>query len=336
MLTVSVNELPAWIELAARSKNNVLVVGNPGVGKSQVIGGMASDDCKVTMMTGSSTIEEYVNGIPTPDEKDGIRVLKYIAPEWLADMIMWSKKREVDGKPKGRQVLFLDEFNTADPQVLKTFLTILTERKIPTLNVELPEETVIVAAMNPQEQNDGEPLIRPMASRFMTLKIEATLDTYRAFLLGKDGSISGKLPVSNDEAKPIDDKIKATFLSNITPKEWQRYKDSDYHEICPRSMSNFYRALEWVKDAESLCPNISQAFLGLRMSYPQTVTNKTDIGQGKKLKIAYLNREQLEKLSDTELKAYYNDITRPNVTGQEAIRSRAMCNNVMRERGIKL
>lgn len=336
MLTVSVNELPAWIELAARSKNNVLVVGNPGVGKSQVIGGMADEDCKVTMMTGSSTIEEYVNGIPTPDERDGVRVLKYIAPEWLADMIMWSKKREVDGKPKGRQVLFLDEFNTADPQVLKTFLTILTERKIPTLNVELPEETVIVAAMNPQEQNDGEPLIRPMASRFMTFKVDATIDSYRAFLLGKEATISGKLPVTNDKQNIIDEKIKAVFLSNLTAEEWQHFEDGKYHEICPRSMSNFFRALEWAKDVESLCPNISQAFLGLRMSYPQMVTNKTDIGQGKKLQIAYLNREQLERLSDIELKAYYNDITRPNVTGAEAIRSRAMCNNVMRERGIKL
>lgn len=335
MLTVAVSELPTWIELAARSKNNVLIVGDPGVGKSQVIGGMASDDCKVTMMTGSSTIEEYVNGIPTPDEKDGVRVLKYVAPEWLADMIMWSRKRKVDGKPIGRQVLFLDEFNTADPQVLKTFLTILTERRIPTLGIELPEETVIVAAMNPQDQNEGEPLIRPMASRFMTLRISSTIDTYKAFLNGEDYAVSGKLPQCHDDEHPIESATQVAYVDMLSGKEWQNFDEKNGHEINPRSLSNFFRALGWVKDPVSFSPNLSQAFLGVRLSFPKVASSQLiSATNGNSGAVPYLSREQIDALTDDELQSYFRDISRPNITGADAIRSRSSARNALRSRGL--
>lgn len=336
MLTVAVSELPSWIELARKSKNNVLIVGDPGVGKSQVIGGMADENTKVTMMTGSSTIEEYVNGIPTPDEKDGIRVLKYVAPEWLADMVLWSRQRKADGKDAGRQVLFLDEFNTADPQVLKTFLTILTERRIPTLGIELPEETVIVAAMNPQDQNEGEPLIRPMASRFMTLRVSSTIDTYKAYLKGEEASISGKLPTCHDKEHPLDVATKLSYSDNISKKEWQNFNEDEGHEINPRSLSNFFRALEWVKDPVAFSPNLSQAFLGVRMSFPSTsqVSTNASSKNGKAGSIPYLSKDQLTRLTDDELQSYFRDVSKSNVTGAEAIRSRAACRIVMRERGL--
>lgn len=335
MLTVAVSELPSWIELAARSKNNVLIVGDPGVGKSQVIGGMENENTKVTMMTGSSTIEEYVNGIPTPDKiqltKDThLSVLKYVYPNWLAEMILWEKDH-----PDGRQVLFLDEFNTADPQVLKTFLTILTERRIPTLGVSLPEQTVIVAAMNPQDQNEGEPLIRPMASRFMTLQISSTIDTYKAYLAGQESAISGKLPELRDVAEPLDVATKEGFVDGISRNEWQAYNEKEGHEINPRSFSNFFRALEWCKDKVGFAPNLSQAFLGVRLPFPDlTHSTGSSSKTSSKDKAAYLSREQLNGLSDDELQGYFRDISKPNITGAEAIRSRSACKNVMRERGL--
>lgn len=333
MLSVSVGELPSWIELAARSKNNVLIVGDPGVGKSQVIGGMENENCKVTMMTGSSTIEEYVNGIPTPDEmkfteKDKIRVLKYIAPQWLADMLKWQQEH-----PDGRQVLFLDEFNTADPQVLKTFLTILTERRIPTLGISLPESTVIVAAMNPQDQNEGEPLIRPMASRFMTLKISSTMDTYKAFLKGETPTVSGDLPECEDQPRALDDATKVAFVDEVATKEWQSFDEANGHEINPRSFSNFFRALEWVKNRNKFSPNLSQAFLGIRLTFPALKAGSTTSGSPASA-VPYLDRAQLEALTDDELEAYFRDISKPSITGQAAIRSRAACRNVMRDRGL--
>lgn len=335
MLTVAVSELPAWIELAARSKNNVLIVGDPGVGKSQVIGGMAGENCKVTMMTGSSTIEEYVNGIPTPQSTtmpDGkeLPTLKYVAPQWLAEMIVW----QID-HPTGRQVLFLDEFNTADPQVLKTFLTILTERRIPTIGLELPENTVIVAAMNPQDQNEGEPLIRPMASRFMTLQITSTLDTYKAYLKGQDTCLSGKLPTILEQPSTLDPAAKVAFVNSISTKEWGNYDEKSGHEINPRSMSNFFRALEYVKDQPAMSPNLSRAFLGVGLTFPdlshaveQKVQPKTKNG------VPYLTKEQIVDLTDSELQSYYQDISKPNITGAEAIKSRAIARNALRARGL--
>lgn len=43
MLKVSINAVPSFIELARKSKANILLVGNPGVGKSSVINGMADE-----------------------------------------------------------------------------------------------------------------------------------------------------------------------------------------------------------------------------------------------------------------------------------------------------
>ena len=173
MLEVKINAVPSFVKLAAKSKNNLLIVGDPGIGKSSVILGMQDAETKVTMLTGSSTYEETVNGIPYRDGE----LQKYTKPEWFADMQAWAKEH-----PKGMNILFVDEFNTADDQVLKTFLSILTEHKVPTQKDALPENTVIVAAMNPADQNNGAEFIRPLASRFITLRIKAGLKEYRDYV----------------------------------------------------------------------------------------------------------------------------------------------------------
>ena len=331
MLTVTVNELPSWIKLAAKSKNNILVVGDPGVGKSQVIGSLENENCKVTMMTGSSTIEEYVNGIPTPDSMkfgdQDIRVLKYVAPQWFADMMAWQSEH-----PDGKQILFLDEFNTADPQVLKTFLTILTERKIPTLGMSLPDSCVIVAAMNPQDQNEGEPLIRPMASRFMTLKIAAGMDVYRGFLKGNTPTVSGVLPKALDQPAELDVDTKLGFIDQISDSVWQKFDEKNGHEINPRSMSNFIRALEWCENPKMFVSNLAQAFLGITLRWPTPTASKGN--KGFKPDSTYLTREQLDKLSDIELKQYMHNIEKPNIKGPDALRSRSACRLVCKSRGI--
>ena len=101
-------------------------MGNPGTGKSTIIKSMENEGYKVTMLTGSSTYEETVNGIPYRDSanksKTGNDMSVYNVPSWLEDICNY----------KGKQILMIDEFNTADSQVIKTFLSVLTERKVPT------------------------------------------------------------------------------------------------------------------------------------------------------------------------------------------------------------
>ena len=262
MLKVTIDQVPSLVALCRKSKNNLLVVGNPGVGKSQVIGSLANEHCKVTMLTGSSTYEETANGIPR-DNKETKRQ-DYTRPEWFVNMLEWADEHTDE---EDYQVLFIDEFNTADPQVLKTFLSILTERKIPTQPEPLPEHVVMVAAMNPCSQNEGEELIRPMASRFITVEAESTIDSYRRYITGEQSESTPIFELLPD-AEPLDVGRIEGYLDQIVAEDWHKFEPGDYHEINPRSMSNFFRALSWLKNRKAESQKLSQAFFGKNYYYP--------------------------------------------------------------------
>lgn len=312
MLKVSINHIPDFINLAVKSKNNILIVGNPGVGKSQVLESMRSEKVNLVTMTGSSTIEEYVNGIPQVEGEGMKKVLEYISPKWFQEMEEWNEKEEHKG---GYQILFLDEFNTADPQVLKTFLTILAERRIPTLNKSLPDNVVLVAAMNPNDQNDTEKLIRPMASRFMVLQAESTIETYRRFLSGTESqSILSKEKM--DDVVELTVAQKTAILAQIAETDWNKYDskdDNQYHEINPRSMSAFFRALEVVKDRKFLTPRLSQAFIGKKVSWVENAEAVAE-ERAKKMKDGKIlpTAEELEGMTTEALQDYLEQLSASN------------------------
>lgn len=323
MLTISIEELPKFVDLAWRSKNNILVVGDPGVGKSQVLEGMRSDDCQVLSMTGSSTIEEYVNGIPRVND---MGVLQYVSQQWVEDIKTFHNNHQ-----NAMQVLFLDEFNTADPQVLKTFLTILSERRIPTLNWKLPDTVVIVAAMNPQDQNEGEPLIRPMASRFMTLRVESTIEGYEKYLKGEEVGASGVFYTLLDQPKELDERTKLSLTRQVPAKDWGEFDEKNGHEINPRSMSNFFRALEWVETPADVCKKIAKAFLGTELVFPKISDQTVDISGA-----TYLTEEEMANLPLEELKDYFMAIDKPGVVGAEATKSRQIAKKLLRAKGLSV
>lgn len=294
MLEVKINAVPSFVKLAAKSKNNLLIVGDPGIGKSSVILGMQDAETKVTMLTGSSTYEETVNGIPYRDGE----LQKYTKPEWFADMQAWAKEH-----PKGMNILFVDEFNTADDQVLKTFLSILTEHKVPTQKDALPENTVIVAAMNPADQNNGAEFIRPLASRFITLRIKAGLQEYRDYIeqeASEDTSI--ELCEKPREIKLED---KRGILNQISELDWGKYEFGQMHEINARSVTKFFDACAWLKNVNKDASRLCQAMLGFNVLWTsaakeQKARRKAKIEAG----TAYMTDEELEKLSIQEIEEY--------------------------------
>lgn len=299
MLSVSIDQVPSIIKLCKVSKNNLLVVGNPGVGKSQVINSLAGDHCKVTMLTGSSTYEETANGIPRDNKEKNLQ--DYTRPEWFVSMLDWADEHTDD---EDYQVLFIDEFNTADPQVLKTFLSILTERKIPTQKEALPEHTVLVAAMNPCDQNEGEELIRPMASRFLTVEAVSTIGTYRKFITGEE-NVSEVIFETNEEPTELSKDIYNGYLDQIVPEDWHKYDDGSYHEINPRSMSSFFRAIAWLKNPKKESVKLSQAFFGKNYTFPETKAEQEEKAQVRKEKVAsgqvLPNKKELEQMETKDL-----------------------------------
>ena len=291
---VATAEIPDLIDLCYRSHNNLLVVGNPGTGKSTIIKGMENEGYKVTMLTGSSTYEETVNGIPYRDSanksKTGNDMSVYNVPSWLEDICNY----------EGKQILFIDEFNTADPQVIKTFLSVLTERKVPTQpdDLMIPDDCVIVAAMNPAEQNDGEQLIRPLKSRFMVVELVSNRDTFGDYIKNNHGS-----------QKLTDDEVE-NLLKETESERWGT--ESSYTELNPRSFTNFIRALDAEivdgKDAKTVCPQLSMAFFGQAIDFPtkESVEAREQLEKQETIKKnPYPTREELEQLSDYDLEQLF-------------------------------
>ena len=328
MLKISINHVPDYIKLAKVSKTNILIVGNPGVGKSQVIESMRGPKCKVVTMTGSSTIEEYVNGIPQVNQTNN--VLEYIEQKWFKEIEEWAKEN-----PDGMIILFLDEFNTADPQVLKTFLTILAERRIPTLNKSLPDNVVIVAAMNPNDQNDTERLIRPMASRFMVLEAVSTMDSYKEFLEGKEKPSAIHGLVKEEGNEPTNEQ-KFALLDQIAEEEWNNYQESgdkSYHEINPRSFSALCRALAHVSAPNRVCGQLSQAFLGKTLKW---IDNYEDAKAKRKEKVAngevIATEEEMRAMTVEALEQYREQISKPTLVGAGYREARLIAKKILREK----
>ena len=333
MLKVKINHVPDFINLAFKSKTNILLVGNPGVGKSQVIEAMRSPKCKVITMTGSSTIEEYVHGIPQVNTVDN--VLEYIEQKWFKEM-----EEFADENPDGMIILNLDEFNTADPQVLKTFLTILAERRIPTLNKKLPEQVVIVAAMNPNDQNDTERLIRPMASRFMVLEVISTIDSYKDYLTETetDSILNGNVIDTADE--PTNEQ-KFALLDQIAEDEWNTYNENDdrksYHEINPRSFSAFCRALAHVKDKRKLCSPLAEAFLGKKLMWVDDVEKVAERREEKvKSGAVAATEEEMRAMTLEALEQYEEQLRKPNIVGPKFREARMIAKRIIREKQAEL
>lgn len=322
LLKVNIAEVPAFVKLAWKSKNNLLLVSDPGCGKSSIILGMEDENTKVTMFTGSSTYEETVNGIPYKDA-DGNQF--YTKPSWLIEMNEWAKEH-----PDGMNILFLDEFNTADKVVMDTFKSILTERKVPTQSeINIPDNTVIVAAMNPQSQNAGSDFDRAHASRFMVLSIESTLETYRGYIKGDKSNIR-ELKVS-EKPKEITVGQKEAILDQISSADFGKFEDGDYQEINSRSLSNFFSACGYLENLDTDTPRVSKAFFGMCFEWKEALEKKVEARKEKIKKMSvYPTEKELRAMTTEEIEEYRNRLT--DQFTMMAVKCKATCIQILKER----
>ena len=127
----------------------VVLVSQPGQGKTAVVYALAAErGYDVITIVGSQKDRTDITGMPTlvdftvtrPDGTvDTVRQVEYAVEKW--------QRTVMEHK---RVVVFLDELNTAPPDVVSSLLTILADRRFPNGEV-MPEETVILGAMNDRD-----------------------------------------------------------------------------------------------------------------------------------------------------------------------------------------
>lgn len=127
----------------------LVLVSQPGQGKTAVVYALAAErGYDVITIVGSQKDRTDITGMPTlvsftvtrPDGTvDEVRQVEYAVEKW--QRVVMERKRVV---------VFLDELNTAPPDVVSSLLTILADRRFPNGEV-MPEETLIMGAMNDRD-----------------------------------------------------------------------------------------------------------------------------------------------------------------------------------------
>ena len=127
----------------------LVLVSQPGQGKTAVVYALAAErGYDVITIVGSQKDRTDITGMPTlvsftmtrPDGTvDTVRQVEYAVEKW--QRVVMERKRVV---------VFLDELNTAPPDVVSSLLTILADRRFPNGEV-MPDETLIMGAMNDRD-----------------------------------------------------------------------------------------------------------------------------------------------------------------------------------------
>ena len=136
-------------QFAAPESTPLVLISQPGQGKTAVVYALAAEHgYEVVTLVGSQKERTDITGMPSLTEfevelEDGttttVRQVEYAVEKWQR-LVM--EKRKV--------VVFLDELNTAPPDVVSSMLTILADRRFPNGDV-MPRETIIMGAMNDRD-----------------------------------------------------------------------------------------------------------------------------------------------------------------------------------------
>lgn len=177
MKTIDTSEINVYVEAASKSPNlNIMLLGDTGVGKTQSIQKYAKENGRFLKKLILSQLDaSEALGIPVPFDKvhqgNNVKMITSAIPEWVYEMI-----EHKDEKP----ILFLDEFLTADPSVMNSFLTFLSDKEVGHFDLSFVQ---IVAATN----IDGY-VFQPapnILSRFSMFYVENL--TYKEYLTNKYG-----------------------------------------------------------------------------------------------------------------------------------------------------
>lgn len=141
------------------TSSTIMIWGPPGIGKSELIEQVAQAlGMPLTILLGSQMSPEDLS-VPliNPERKTTVMCV----PDTLYSEVP--------------QIIFIDEFNGAEPDVMRAFFSLINERRIG--SYRLPRGSVVICAGNPTEHNSvARPVPSPAMSRMfhVQLKLKST------------------------------------------------------------------------------------------------------------------------------------------------------------------
>lgn len=168
MRTIEVEDIGTIIRKAAKSSINLMFLGDTGIGKTESIENYAKEDGYFLKTLILSQVEaSEALGIPLESEHEHegktYKSLETAIPKWVFELAS-----------KEKAILFLDEFLTAPPSVMNSFLNFLSQKKVQDIDLS---HVRIIAATNIEEYT-FEPS-KNILSRFcMFYTINSTYNKY--------------------------------------------------------------------------------------------------------------------------------------------------------------
>ncbi|MGD1032696.1 MAG: ATP-binding protein [Opitutaceae bacterium] len=190
---ITLRDLPAVLRIAAAKRRSVFLLSTPGVGKTEVITGLAGEaKAKLVVLVASLLDRLDLAGLPyTYQDKSGKTVTGFAPMALMADL---SQEHNPDGGPVW---LYLNELNAAaDLSVTPTLYRLIAERAVGSLT--LRDNVFIVADGNPASSlSAGRDMHMAMRRRFQWFTVRADLGAWRDWALnhGVDARVPAFLGV---------------------------------------------------------------------------------------------------------------------------------------------
>ena len=218
--TVRISDLVPSVKRAMKRKRPVFIWGPPGVGKSEVVEGIATELGGIAIDIRLGMYEPTdIRGMPYYDKNTGKMV--WAPPIDLPTEEMAAKYPVV--------VLFLDEMNQASPSVQGAAFQLILNRKVG--QYTLPENVVVVAAGN-RETDKGVTfrMPTPLRNRFTHLELAVNFDDWQDWAVKNNihPDVVGYLNFAKSDLFDFDPRASGNAFAS--PRSWTFVSEYLYDE----------------------------------------------------------------------------------------------------------